>query len=60
MGAKGKFPWITLNGVDYTDTQLIIEHLNIKFNKNLDNKLNFEEKAIARAFRIMCEEFLLW
>ena len=60
MGPKGKFPWITLNGEDFTDSQLIIEHLNSVFEKNFSYHLTTEQKATARAFRIMAEEHLLW
>lgn len=59
-GPKGKCPYITLNGEDIGDSQLIIEFLNKKFNINLSSKLSSEEKSIARAFRIMAEDHLFW
>lgn len=33
FGPSGKTPWISLNGVDMTDSQLIIEFLN-KYGEN--------------------------
>lgn len=60
MGAKGKTPWITLNGQDLHDSQLIIEALAKKFNKNFSRGLSEEEKAIARGFTMMIEEHIAW
>ena len=60
MGPKGKMPWITLNGEEYTDSTLIIELLSKKFQKDLTSHLSAEEKAVGRAFQIMTEEHLYW
>ncbi|XP_068230509.1 failed axon connections homolog [Palaemon carinicauda] len=59
MSSKGKTPWITLNGVDMTDSQLIIEHLSAN-NKNFSSHLSDKERAIANAFQVMVDEHLYW
>lgn len=60
LGSKGKSPWITLNGQEFTDSQLIMEHLAVQFNKDFSAHLTQEEKATAHAFRTMLEEHTLW
>ncbi|KAL7630074.1 UNVERIFIED_CONTAM: hypothetical protein RMT77_019796 [Armadillidium vulgare] len=60
FGPKGKVPWITLNGKDYADSQLIMEFLGKEFSKDFSNSLSKEEKAVSRAMQIMAEEHLLW
>ncbi|XP_066976423.1 failed axon connections homolog isoform X2 [Macrobrachium rosenbergii] len=57
--SKGKSPWITLNGVDITDSQLIIDHLSAN-NKSFSSHLSDKERAIANAFQIMVDEHLYW
>ncbi len=32
MSSKGKMPWITFNGQEIADTQIVIEFLTKKFN----------------------------
>ena len=61
-GPKGKMPWITLNGEDYSDSQLCIELLAKKFDKanHLSSHLSESEQATATAFRVMAEEHLFW
>ncbi|KAL7633402.1 UNVERIFIED_CONTAM: hypothetical protein RMT77_016273 [Armadillidium vulgare] len=60
IGPKGKCPWITFNGKDYADSQLIMEFLGEKLKKNFSSHLNEEQKAVARAMLIMTEEHILW
>lgn len=60
MGPKGKVPWITLNGKDYADSQLIMEYLSDFFKKDFSRDLSQEQKAIATSLRIMAEEHLYW
>lgn len=60
MSPKGKCPYITLNGEDISDSQLILEHLNKKFDINLNKELSETEIAIGHAFRIMAENHLYW
>jgi len=60
MGPKGKNPWITMGGQDYSDSQFIAEMLMEKFKKNPDANLTKEQKAISLAMRLMFEEHLYW
>ena len=60
FGPKGKTPWITLNEDEIGDSQICLELLNRKFNKDFSSHLTAEEKATARAFQIMTEEHLYW
>ena len=56
MGAKGKTPWMTLNGTDMADSQMCIEHLCEKVEgADTERDLGEEQKAISRATRIMLE-----
>nr|XP_027232063.1 failed axon connections homolog [Penaeus vannamei] len=60
LGPKGKTPWITLNGEDVGDSQMIIEKLAAKFGKEFDAHLSLEEKAVAHALRVMVDEYFVW
>ena len=60
MGPKHKTPWITINGEDMTDSQIIMEKLGGRFNVALNKDLSKEEASIARAFLIMTDEHLYW
>lgn len=60
LGPKGKSPWITLNGKDYSDSQIIIEFLCKEFKKNLSLRLSEEQKGVARAMIVMTDEHLFW
>jgi hypothetical protein len=60
MGPNGKTPWMTFNGKDYCDSELCLELLASKFQKDFSSHLTAEERAIARSFQIMTEEHLYW
>eukprot|EP00092_Neocalanus_flemingeri_P041832 GFUD01045563.1.p1 GENE.GFUD01045563.1~~GFUD01045563.1.p1 ORF type:complete len:289 (+),score=100.67 GFUD01045563.1:119-985(+) len=60
MSDKQKTPWITINGEDVADSQLVVEFLTDKLGKDMDSHLTEEEEASARAMRIMIEEHLYW
>lgn len=60
MGPKGLSPWITLNGEDISDSQLVMEALAKKFNKDFTIKLPKEEQAVARAIDLMITEHIAW
>ena len=60
MGPKGKTPWITLNGVDYSDSQICLEMLAKRFQKDFSSHLSAEEQAVARSLQIMAEEHFYW
>ena len=54
------FPWITYNGVDYADSQFIIEFLSKEFGKHLNARLDVKQAAIARCALKTCEESIRW
>ncbi|XP_037799430.1 failed axon connections homolog [Penaeus monodon] len=60
LGPKGKSPWISLNGEEIGDSQLIIEMLGAKYGKDFSSHLSTEQLAIARSMRIMIEDHFLW
>nr|CAH0109212.1 unnamed protein product [Daphnia galeata] len=60
MGPKGKTPWMTLNGVDYVDSQLCLELLAKRFQRDFSSHLSAEEQAVARSLQIMAEEHFYW
>ncbi|KAI9557893.1 hypothetical protein GHT06_014645 [Daphnia sinensis] len=60
IGPKGKTPWMTLNGEDFSDSQLCLELLATTFNKDFSAHLTDEQRASGRAFQIMAEEHLYW
>lgn len=57
---ENKTPWITLNGEDVADSQICLELLADKFQKDFSCHLSPEEKATARAFQIMAEDHFYW
>lgn len=59
-GPKNKVPWITLDGKDYADSELIINTLQEKFNKPPDMKIPKEIRAAGLAMQIMMEEHMYW
>lgn len=60
MSEKQKCPWITINGQDVSDSQLVVEFLTNKLGKDMDSHLTKEEAARGRAIRIMIEEHFYW
>ena len=60
VGPKGKTPWITINGVDIADSQIAIEYLAKHFQIDMSHQLGNEERAIARAMRVLMEDHLYW
>ena len=57
---KGQVPWITLNGVEVSDSQFSIEYLAKYFGKDLSDHLNLVEKSISRGFLKLAETSLHW
>ncbi|XP_042867421.1 failed axon connections homolog [Penaeus japonicus] len=60
FGPKGQSPWITLNGKEMGDSQLIIEMLGRRFGNDFTAKLTPEQQGAARAFHMMVTEHLAW
>ncbi|KAA0197108.1 hypothetical protein HAZT_HAZT005279 [Hyalella azteca] len=60
MGPKNKVPWITINGEDISDSEIIIDRLQQMFNIHPDASVPLEENAVATAMRIMMEEHFYW
>lgn len=53
---KGKTPWITYNGEEIADSQIIQEYLSEKHGINFSSHLTPEEKAVARGMRAILED----
>lgn len=60
MGPKHKVPWITINGKDYSDSELIVDKLQVLFGKFPDKNVPKEDRAVGLAMRVMLEEHLYW
>ena len=53
----GLIPYIELNGEQFSDSNLIIEMLQKKFEVEMDTELSAEEEAMTRAATGMVESF---
>ena len=60
MSDKNKSPWITINGVNIADSQLIIDYLTQHFKLQINPGLDQNALAISRAFRLLIEQDLYW
>ena len=60
FGPKGKCPWITINGEDIGDSELVLDDLTHRFNVHLDTQLEGREAAVLEAVRVMVDEHLFW
>ncbi|CAL4093269.1 unnamed protein product [Meganyctiphanes norvegica] len=58
--ARNTTPWITINGEEVVDSQLIIEYIGRALNIDLSAEFTKEQRAVARAFSIMADEHLIW
>ena len=59
QGQRGKCPWITINGVELSDSELIIDYLTKHFNKPIPEKLTPAEHAVGRAVQVMLDEHII-
>ncbi|KAK4314997.1 hypothetical protein Pmani_013752 [Petrolisthes manimaculis] len=61
MGPRGLCPWVSWEGEVLTDSQLIINRLAATNDAwNLNRQLSETERAVARAFAVMVDEYLCW
>ncbi len=60
FSSKNKSPWITVNGKDVEDSQIVIEYFGKKMGKDLDDHLSEDQRATSRSMRIMVEEHFYW
>jgi glutathione S-transferase len=60
VGPKGKSPWISINGNHVTDSEFIMEYLNKKFEKDLNQKVDPVTVANASMVRVFFEEFFMF
>ncbi|XP_064118418.1 failed axon connections homolog [Macrobrachium nipponense] len=60
FGPKGKCPWITLNGEELGDSELIVQKLSEYFKVDLDSHLDTRKKAQLETVRITADEFVFW
>ena len=60
MSAKGKTPWITLNGVDIADSQFAIEEIKKVFDIDMNSHLSPEQKAVGHFIRRTTDEAFYW
>ncbi|XP_037088929.1 failed axon connections homolog [Pollicipes pollicipes] len=56
QGSRNKCPWITFNGQELSDSELIIDFLTQHFGKPLKEKLTPAEHAVGRAVQVMLDE----
>jgi len=60
FGAKGKSPWISINGQHVADSEFIIEFLTKKFDVRLSKSHSEKQLATASSLRIMLDEHFIW
>ena len=53
---RDKCPWITINGIELSDSELIMDYLTNHFNNPIPEKLTPAEHAVGRAVQIMLDE----
>ena len=60
MSPKGKFPWITLNGVDIPDTEFCMKAIRSHFKKPVDYGGDSYKEAQAHVLQRMTDEAFFW
>jgi len=58
MGPKGKIPYVSFDGREMGDTELIIDALSARFSVDIDAGLSDEQKAHSTLLRRLTEEHL--
>ena len=54
----GRLPYICLNHVCVSDSNDIIQHLSVAFEKDLEASLTAEQRALSLAIRRMCDDHM--
>jgi hypothetical protein len=57
---KGQLPFIELNGEEIADSAIILKELGQRFEKDLDARLNNDQKNVSHAMISMIENHLVW
>ena len=60
MSPKSKCPWITVNGVEVSDSQLAIDHLVETLEDCEPDDLSPADRGLATAVRVTLEEHFYW
>ena len=60
LSKKGKIPWIVVDGQAVADSSFVIQHLNKRFEVDLNQSLSSKDKAIAHSYIKMMEENTFW
>jgi glutathione S-transferase len=58
LGPKGKVPFVTLDGEEMGDSELVIQELASRFDRDLDQHLSMQERARGLMIRRLLEEEL--
>uniref|UniRef100_A0A914ICK2 Superoxide dismutase n=1 Tax=Globodera rostochiensis TaxID=31243 RepID=A0A914ICK2_GLORO len=56
--SKGQIPFIELNGRQFADSNLVMDHLRTNFKLPIDSRLSTYERALCRSFTVLIEESL--
>ncbi|KAF0308206.1 Failed axon connections [Amphibalanus amphitrite] len=56
QGARGKCPWITINGEELSDSELIMDYLTKHFNNPIPEQLTPAQHGVGRAVQVMLDE----
>ncbi|KAF0308207.1 Failed axon connections [Amphibalanus amphitrite] len=56
QGARGKCPWITINGQELSDSELIMDYLTKHFNNPIPEQLTPAQHGLGRAVQVMLDE----
>lgn len=57
---KGKLPYIREGDITIADSEMILEHLDKKYNLSTDEWLTEKDRAIGVAVKRLCEDHLYW
>jgi len=58
--SKNKCPWITINGMEMSDSELVIDYLTQHFNKPVSATLTPHQHGVGRAVQVMLDEHTIF